>query len=875
MNDFDFLAHLRTLDIQVIPENGKLRINAPPGAVTPALKDELTTRKAEILAILSAMEPIQTAPQGGPLPLSLGQEHLWQLHRLTPDTAAYNMYAVFHLHGQLDIPALEIAICRVVERHESLRTAFPKSIDGLPEQRTIPATSIPLHTITLPVSGNARDDLESIINTEIRSPFDLFSGPLFRPTLVHLNSTEYVLIFVMHHMISDGHSFGVFYEDLELAYRASCEGVDVGWQPLPVQYSDYAVWHRKWLTSDASDSDRKYWQMLLNGNVPALEIPFDHPHPLHPVADGDYVPLDIGGRRSTSLQEFCRREGITLFTAVLAAFTVLLHRHSGQRDLVIGTPVAARDRMELTRLIGYFNNTLLLRIDLSKADTLRDLLQQTHTMVMNSLGHQMFPFKEVAEFPNLTRTPLSRAMVAVLDSSDKTLSLPALETVKMPIFGHTVQYDLSLEVVAHPRGLDGRLMYRKALFERDTVKELAEEFLVILDEILLKTDSLVRPNDLILQTERSDFPASRPPYIGPANDLQCLLAQIWQEVLQVEKVGIHDEFFELGGHSLLALRLFTRIEQETGTRLPLSALFQTTTIAHLALLIENENRGHSWECLVPIQLQGEKPPFFLVHGIGGGVLGYRDLVNELGTDQPVLGLQAAGQDGRETYDLTIKEMASRYIGVMRAFQPQGPYRIGGYCFGGVVAYEMACQLSGLGEKVSLLALFESSLVDTVDTRASLPRRAGAIWKSIPAWLQDYARMDSRQLLNRLRFTVTKIWSKLQRNSDFERRVRVEETLDFDIRNLPSRNLELTTVHMQAALQYESEKYNGLVTLFRARNRSINEVVFGSLDPEMGWGHLAQGGVNVHLVDGYHRNMHLSPYAKSLAGELKKCLDGDV
>ena len=136
-------------------------------------------------------------------------------------------------------------------------------------------------------------------------------------------------------------------------------------------------------------------------------------------------------------------------------------------------------------------------------------------------------------------------------------------------------------------------------------------------------------------------------------------------------------------------------------------------------------------------------------------------------------------------------------------------------------------------------------------------------------------MDSRQLLNRLRFTVTKIWSKLQRNSDFERRVRVEETLDFDIRNLPSRNLELTTVHMQAALQYESEKYNGLVTLFRARNRSINEVVFGSLDPEMGWGHLAQGGVRVRLVDGFHRNMHLSPYAKSLAGELKKCLDGDV
>lgn len=869
MSIFDFLAHLQTLDIHVAADNGKLRINAPQGSVTPEIRSELSARKAEILSLLSEMEPILAEPHDGPRPLSLAQEHLWQLHRLTPETVAYNMYGVCRLSGALNVPALDSAIHAVVERHQILRTSFTGSNNGMPEQVIAPASSVVLRRIT---SSGLADELQSIIDQEIRTPFDLSSAPLFRPTLIEIEPNDHVLILAMHHIISDGHSFAVLYDDLERAYGAACQGLDVDWSPLPLQYADYAVWQRRWLETDASTSDRIFWQEQLAGDVPALELPFDHVRPLHTDAQGDYVELPIQLPWITAIQELCRREGVTLFTAVLAAAKILFHRQSGQQDLLIATPVAGRDRAEFNRLIGYFNNTLLLRTDLTGIKTMGELLQRTQATVMDALAHQMFPFKEVANFPNMIRTPLSRAMVAVHDSADNSLTLPGLDAIMLPAYNQAVQYDLAIELTVHSHTLVGRLMYRKALFERDTVTRLADEFMAILQEMSLNADGLIRQHVREVSTGRRPDPT---PFAVPRTDLEHRLAQIWQEVLQVERVGIHDEFFDLGGHSLLALRLFTRIEQETGTNLPLFTLFQRTTVARLADLIEGKNSDTSWDVLVPIQSQGSKAPFFSVHGIGGGVLGYRDLVSYLGDDQPFLGLQAIGQDGRQAYDLSIEAMALRYIKAMRSYQPHGPYRIGGYCFGGVVAYEMACQLERMGEEVSLLAIFEGAMPNTPDTRFPVPYRLGAIWKHLPTWMSDYAGMSPRQLLSRFRSTLAKIRSRMQGDPDVQRRVRVEETLDIDINSLPRRNIELTDLHLNAALEYAPKEYHGVATVFRARNRSINEVMFGSLDPEMGWGRWARGGVNVHLVDGFHRNMHLSPYAESLAAELKKCLDGDI
>jgi thioesterase domain-containing protein len=268
-------------------------------------------------------------------------------------------------------------------------------------------------------------------------------------------------------------------------------------------------------------------------------------------------------------------------------------------------------------------------------------------------------------------------------------------------------------------------------------------------------------------------------------------------------------------------------------------------------------------------------PFFAIHGIEGGVLGYRDIALALGNDQPFLGLQAVGLDGRQAYDESVEAMAARYIEVMRVCQPRGPYRIGGYCFGGVVAYEMARQLERIGEHVSVLAMFESSMPESGEIRVSLSQRLRAISSSVPAWIKDYSSMTPRQLLNRLHSTIDKVWYRIRPNTEVERRIRVEDTLDrIDVDNLPDTHIKLTDALINASIQYVPDVYSGEITLFRARNRGINESIFGSLDPTMGWGHLAKGGVHVRLVDGFHRNMHLAPYASSLASELRKRLDVD-
>jgi thioesterase domain-containing protein len=325
----------------------------------------------------------------------------------------------------------------------------------------------------------------------------------------------------------------------------------------------------------------------------------------------------------------------------------------------------------------------------------------------------------------------------------------------------------------------------------------------------------------------------------------------------------------------MAMRMFARMADQYGVNLPLSLLFTETTIEALAARISEDGKlDESLSVLVPIQPLGSKPPFFCIHGVDGAVLGYRDLVNALGDDRPFLGFQAIGWDDQENFDSTIEAMASRYIDAMRTYQPQGPYRIGGYCFGGVVAYEMACQLEKLGEQVSLLAVFEGAMPEVKETSVSIPYRLSFFLKSIPNWIKDYAGMPPEQLMSRIHTTINRLWGKFLGNPEAQRRARAEEILDTDSNYIPDRNIELTNVNSDAFLMYKPDKYNGTVTVYRARNRSINEVLFGSLDPKMGWDDLAMGGVNVRIVDGFHRNLHLEPYVGSLAADLTQSLEGE-
>jgi amino acid adenylation domain-containing protein len=399
--------------------------------------------------------------------------------------------------------------------------------------------------------------------------------------------------------------------------------------------------------------------------------------------------------------------------------------------------------------------------------------------------------------------------------------------------------------------------------------------LILSDPAFVKLNSL-QSESLPLQTETRIFEKSTAngEFTPARNHLERTIAGIYQSLLKVEQVSVHDNFFDLGGDSLTVVCLFAYIEQEFGVRLPVMTILQAPTVARLAEHIQHYQATPDYKVLVPIQTGISGSPFFCVHGVGGGVLGYRDLVKAMGENHPFYGLQAIGQDNLEICDLSIEAMASRYIDAMRSFQAHGPYRIGGYCFGGIVAYEMACQLEKQGEKVSLLAIFEGFIPDTMNTKVPLIQRITVFWKSIPYWIKDYANMSPTDLRHRIRLSLSKLLSKIRRRPDLVHRVRLEDILETDISNVPDRNIELTQIHSIALHHYRPDRYCGTVTLFRARNRSFNDVVFGSMDQKMGWGNYAIGGVNVREVDGFHRNIHLPPYVKSLAAELNDCLEGE-
>lgn len=876
----ELLRHLKEQGVHLYADGDRLRLNAPKGVVTPALQAAIAERKLELLNLIREISspsldiPVTPVSREQAHPLSVSQEQLWGSMQMAGDRPLYNMYLAFRLCGELNRDALSSSLAYLVQRHEPLRTCFA-TISGQPFQQVQTLDGWSLSFLDLTGDPNPRLRMEEYIQRESAYPFDPLKETLFRASLLQLSEDDHILVLVMHHLISDGWSWDVFLRELSAAYAAAQAGNPVNLPSLPVQYLDFASWQRKFVDSPRFAEQKQNWIETLSGVAP-LELPLDAARIPAFDFEGRRAELTLPAALTVQLQALSVLENATPFMTLLAAFKAVLHRVTGQQDLLVGTPVSGRVHSSLQNIIGYFNNILPLRTSVPPDGSFRGLLGRVRTMALAAYENADVPLHCLTDHPDLAQVPFTRAVFAVLDGTGHTLALNGLQVEPLPVYNHTANFDLFLTVMIQEDSVRLVAEYHSSLFKHETIHNLLSDYAELLLAALKAPDLSLAgllPSPRTSMKSIEGLPTQHE-YVAPRTPLETRLAVLWEEMFNRQPIGVLDNFFEIGGHSLLALRLFARIEQELGTSLPLSMLFETMTVASQAKSIEAKPEDASWDVFVAIQPNGSKPPFFAIHGVEGGVLGYRDLAYALGDDQPVLGLQAAGQDGRQAFDKSIEDMASRYIEVMRSHQPQGPYRMGGYCFGGVVAFEMARQLEKVGEKVSLLAVFESAIPEESAERVPLLHRFGIVLRHLPVWIKDYSNMSPHQLRNRLLSTYKKIWAKIQRNAEIDRRMRVEETLDINVDHLPSRHVEMTDACMNAALKYIPGEYNGVVTMFRARNRSLNEVVFGTLDPKMGWGRLAKGGVDVRLVDGFHRNMHLAPYVSSLAGELRKCLDAD-
>lgn len=1386
MTTDEFLERLNRLGIQVWAEGAKVRLNAPKGVLTPALRKELTHRKEEVLAILRDSGVRRTSERTrlaqmlsqGNLPLSFEQQRLWFLDQLEPGSSAYTITAWQRFFGPLDLTALTNAFTELVRRHESLRTTFVNK-DGEPVQWIADPAPVTFDVIDLEAMPQAdrAEVARRTIQEQARRGFDLTCGPLFRPVLIRLSPNEYDLLIMVHHIVADGWSVNIIAQELMTFYEAGRTGQPLLLPEPPLQYADFALWQREQLTGEAFETQRRYWREQLSGGVTPLELPTDHGRSQQLLAAGANHEFVLPYPQTERLRELSHREGTTLFMTLLAAFKVLLARYTGQEDIVVGSPVANRNYVELESVVGFFANTLVLRTNLEGDPTFRELLARVRETCLGAYAHPDMPFEKLVEELQPERTlgqnPLFQISFAwqeaatgadlafvtvaspfdltlfVRDGTDGTVRATAqynralfepgtiarfvshycmllegvaadpdcrlselpllsdaekrqllvewnqtgreypkdkcihdlieaqvertpdavavvygekkltyrelnrranqlahrlrtlnvgpdvlvglcverslemvvgllgilkaggayvpldpsypkerlafmLEDAKVPVLltqrplqerlpEHTTRViclDTDWEaikgesaqnpanratpdnlayviytsgstgrpkgVMIHHQGLvnylswcteayrvsegNGTLVHSSISFDL-TVTGLFPPLLVGRSAVLLPEEqgvealsnalraernlSLVKitpthmdllnrqvlaeeaagrtrafiiggenllgstvafwqdnapetvlvneygPTETVVgccvhqavkgETESSSVPIGRPiantqiyildshfqpvpigvmgelyiggdgvargylnrpeltaerfihnpfsadkgarlyrtgdvgryradgtiefygridnqvkvrgfrveleeieavlrehPAVGqtvvlacetisgdkrviayvvpagdfvlaapelraflrkklpdymvpamflfmesfpltpngkidrrtlsassrdgrenppaviqPRNDVERQLVQIWEDELGVRPISVCDNFFDLGGHSLLAVRVFARMEQSLGVRLPLAELFRVPTIEGLAEIVRGGARVSSWHSLVPIQASGSRPPIFAVPGVGGNVLCYDDLARLMGPQQPFYALQSRGLSGTEKPLTSIEKIAASFLEEIREVQAIGPYCLMGACMGGVVAYEMAQHLRAAGQEVGLLVLLETW--PPMKMISARPMKIGQRMPAMVEFVVDRLRLYS-DTLARLSFRV-RLQYLLGRVKLFAKIIARRDLLQGARWEFYSRIV--TQANLFAFQQYEPQEYPGPVVLFRAEGRQVAQAD----DYRLAWRDLIPGKLEVHSVPVDNSGqMLVAPQVKLLASQLKTCLD---
>ncbi|NMF63752.1 non-ribosomal peptide synthetase, partial [Brasilonema octagenarum] len=512
----EFIRHLTNLSIELEVDGERLRCHAPEGALTPTLRQEIAGRKTEIVLFLQQAKQVKAAhqlsiqpvPRDVELPLSFAQQRLWFLHQLSPDSRSYNMLLILRLEGSLNIVALEQSLGELVCRHEILRTNFP-TVDGKPVQRIAPFTALTLPVYDLQgLSVQEQSDrIRQMANSQASDPFDLAVGPLVQFTLLQLSNQEYVLLLKMHHIIYDGWSLNIFNRELSQLYAAFTQGLPNPLPKLPIQYADFAVWQRQWLTGEVLERQLDYWQQQLAGVPGVLELPTDKPRPPVQTFRGGVERFQLDRHLTQRLKQLSQESDATLFMTLVAAFLVLISRYSGQLDIVVGSAIANRNNKSVDQLMGFFANTLALRGDLSGNPSFADFLVQVRQTTLSAYSHQDLPFEMLVEKlqpeRDLSRNPLVQVMFALQNASLSFGDLPGLtiQNMSAPI-DEMVRFDLEVNYWEVSGGLEGVWSYSADLFDATTITRIAQNFQTLLQAIVANPKERIAELPLLTTAER-------------------------------------------------------------------------------------------------------------------------------------------------------------------------------------------------------------------------------------------------------------------------------------------------------------------------------------------------------------------------------------
>ena len=440
-------------------------------------------------------------------PLSFAQQRLWFLNQLEPESSAYNTAIALRLDGALNLGALSLALDAIVERHEVLRTTYAVQEGSDPIQWIGRPQVVEVPTVDLSDCPQSEVDgrVQRMVAELTERPFELSRDLMLRARLLRLTLEQHVLVVVIHHIASDGWSCGILWRELAAYYSAFSQGNSVSLPELPIQYADYAVWQREWLSGEVLASHLDYWKRQLQ-DLPTLQLPTDRPRPAGQSYRGSQQAFKLSGELTQELKKLSRQEGATLFMTLLAAFQTLLSRYSGQEDICIGSPIANRKYVEIEGLIGFFVNTLVLRSDLSGKPTFRELLSKVKWAALQSYAHQDLPFEKLVEElqpeRNLGMSPLFQVMLALQNYPRNDFAAPGLAVSPMELRHNTAKFDLSLVLTETADGFEGRLEYSTDLFDPTTVTRMIFHFQTLLEGIVANPDQLISELPILTEPER-------------------------------------------------------------------------------------------------------------------------------------------------------------------------------------------------------------------------------------------------------------------------------------------------------------------------------------------------------------------------------------
>jgi NRPS condensation-like uncharacterized protein/acyl carrier protein len=547
--------------------------NSPSSSFWKAVKNNVKLQRK--------MPAIPLANHSQTLPLSLGQQRLWQLEQLQVHNTVHNLRAAFRLQGELNAAILEKSIQAIVQRHEILRTEFPAR-SGQASQFILPEIILTLPIMSLMHLSPVEQEkaIIEVASKEAQTPFNLEYAPLLRVKLLRLSETEHVLLRTTHHIVYDLWSDSVFMRELAILYCDFLVEKPCSLPPLPIQYADFAAFQRQQLDTSASLT---YWQQQLTGQLHLLQLPVDRGANSSYHGETEYHALSR--ELTEKLTQFAAQQGMSLFVVLLTAFNVLLYQYSQQEDMLLCSPVAGRSQVETKKLIGFFNNLLLLRSDLSNNPSFSELLVRISQVTLDATTHQNLPLQALANNLNIPANLLSRAMFTLQNVPSMPKKMADVFITRLDIEEGIANFDLSLSIREKADGLIVIARYKTDLFDRNSIQQLLNRFTTLLEQFIDAPQTRLSQLPHFECKQISANPATA--YAAPVTELEKTIAQIWQDVLQVPQVGLYDDFFSLGGSSLAILQVSTQLEKTLNRECAIMELFKHPTVSGIATYLSH------------------------------------------------------------------------------------------------------------------------------------------------------------------------------------------------------------------------------------------------------------------------------------------------